>query len=71
VTKIRTCALCRTYAQAIVELLDPQGLLFGDRVIAAKSENNGSLDQAKQLMQACPSSCHTGASWVIQADRSG
>lgn len=40
----------RTYAYAICELLDPDGALFGDRIIAAV--DSGGADLSKRLMQA-------------------
>ena len=44
----------RTYARAIVELLDPTGDLFGGRIIAssATTEDGAPVDQAKSLMLA-------------------
>lgn len=45
--------MCRPYAAAIGELLDPSGDLFGGRIIASSgtTEDGEPADQAKRLMQ--------------------
>lgn len=48
-------ASCRSYAAAIVELLDPSGRLFGQRIIAQGAAGDGiQQDLTKRLMQVQP-----------------
>lgn len=45
-------ASCRSYATAIVELLDPSGRLFGQRIISQGAAGDGvQQDLTKRLMQ--------------------
>lgn len=46
------CMLNRSYAAAIVELLDPSGRLFGQRIISQGAAGDGvQQDLTKRLMQ--------------------
>lgn len=46
------CMLTRSYAAAIVELLDPSGRLFGQRIISQGAAGDGvQQDLTKRLMQ--------------------
>lgn len=45
-------AVCRSYAAAIAEVLDPSGRLFGHRIIAQGAAGDGvQQDLTKRLMQ--------------------
>ena len=46
------CRLCgRQYARAVVDVLDPGGRLFGQRIIAQGLPGEALLDKSKRLME--------------------
>ena len=49
----RRTALCvgRQYARAVVDVLDPSGQLFGQRIIAQGLPGEALLDKSKRLME--------------------
>ena len=46
--------VCRSYANAIVDILDPDHQLFGQRIISQGAAGDGAQqDLTKRLMQVC------------------